>query len=43
MIILLYITRCLRNTKDKGAILDPNRDTLFEVIADTDFAELWDK
>ena len=40
---IIHLARYLRDTKDEGIILDPNKDKSFEVFADADFAGLWDK
>lgn len=40
---IIYIVRYLRNTRDKGMILDPHKDKYFEVFADADVTGLWNK
>ena len=40
---IIHLARYIRDTKNEGIILDPNKDKSFEVFADADFAGLWDK
>ena len=40
---IIHLARYLRDTKDEGIILDPNKDKSFEIFADADFVGLWDK
>lgn len=40
---ITHLARYVRDTKEEGIILDPNRNKSFEVFADADFSRLWDK
>ena len=40
---IIHLARYIRDTKNEGIILDPNKDKSFEVFADADFAGLWDR
>ena len=40
---VIHLVKYLKDTKDKGIILDPNQDESFEVYADADFSGNWFK
>jgi hypothetical protein len=40
---VIHLTKYLAGTTDQGIILDPKHDKSFEVYADADFAENWNK